>query len=50
MGKMEERIKAMRKTNLLMQIPCTFIWAENVACFVSCCSSPSNFLPLVTVK
>lgn len=50
MRKMGERIKAMRKTDLLMQIPCILIWAENAPCFAQCCASPSNFLPLITVK
>lgn len=50
MRKMGGRIKAVRKTNLLMQIPCTFIGAENAACFAPCCASPSNFLPLITVN
>lgn len=33
MRKMAERIKAMRKTNLLMQMPCSLTGAENAACF-----------------
>lgn len=50
MRKMGKRIKAMRKTNLLMQIPCTLIRAENASCFAPCRAFPSNFLPLITVK
>lgn len=50
MREMGDRIKAMRKINLLMQIPCIFIWVGNAACFAPCCTSPSNFLPLISVK
>lgn len=50
MTTMGERMKAMRRTDLLLQMPCILIRAEHASCFVPCCASPPNFLPLITVK
>lgn len=49
MRETSERIKETRMTNLLMQIPCSLIWVEMLLVLHHVYTSPSNFLPPITV-